>query len=141
MRIRSIFLYPLGTRRFAIPSHVNSSASPHVVTDMGSVPTGRVEVYVYRNGSIRRTKMVWILRIKYFLIFPYIGCLKGTKMARRILSEYPCILGIRRSSRVRMKKRINRSGLCVSTFFEPTKYSDEEITEKSKFLRVVQGLL
>lgn len=140
MRIRSIFLYPLGTRRFAIPSYVNSSASPHVGTDMGAVPTGRVEVYVYRNGSIRRTKMVWILRIKSFFIFPYIGCLKGTKMARRILSEYPC-MDIRRSSRVRMKKRINRSGLCVSTFFDPTKYSDEEITEKSKLLCVAQGLL
>ena len=73
------FLYPLGTRRFAIPSHVNSSASPHVVTDMGSVPTGRVEVYVYRNGSIRRTKNGVDFEDKIFLYFPLYRLPKGYK--------------------------------------------------------------
>ena len=67
-------------------------------------------------------------------------------MARRILSESPCILDVRRSTRARMKKLINRSGLCVcvcvcvSTFSEPAKYSDEKITEKSKFLCVAGAM-
>ena len=30
--------------------------------------------------------------------------------------------------------------VCVSTFSEPTKYSDEKITEKSKFLCVIGAM-
>jgi len=56
-------------------------------------PIGRAGVFVYVNGSIRRTKIMRILRIKSFLIFSYIGCGKGTKNGTKNPSGIPVYNG------------------------------------------------
>ena len=89
----------VGTDPVSVRLHANSVYRPHAISgiidpnihpvltggaDRHGVcpymrPIGRVGVYVYRNGSIRRTIFVRVLQIKSFLIFSYIDCREGTK--------------------------------------------------------------
>ena len=83
--------------------------------------------------------------MSYFALTP--ASERVRKSARGNLPESPCTLGLRRPTRARMKKLFKRYVpvcvcvcVCVSTFSEPTKLSDEKITEKSKFLCVVGAM-
>ena len=106
-------------------------------------PIGRVGVFVYGNGSIRRTIFVQVLQIKSFLIFSYIGCGKSTKNGTENLSGIPVYNGFTARYARAYEKANNRSGLCVcvcvcvSTFSEPCKDIALKNTGEVKFSRAV----